>query len=95
MNDFFEKDKKEFQEVEGPMVSDEERYLDEAISFLETGKQKGIFEKDYIPYFNLSQAYFLKGWVHQAISEMQAAIRLAPENKKMQQLLYSMKVSLN
>jgi len=91
MNDFFEKDK---NDEKGPNASEAE-HLDEAISFLENAKQKGVFEEAYIPYLNLGQAYYLKGWVHRAIDELQEAIRLAPENKKIPRLLESIKTSLN
>ena len=77
-----------------PMVIDNEQ-LDEAISYLEMAKSKGVFAEAYIPYFNLGQAYMMKGHLNKAIQELEEAVRLAPHNEKIPQLLEMVKLSLN
>ena len=72
-----------------------QEHLDEAIKFLEKAKGKGIFEQAYIPYLNLGQAYVMKGHLNQAIQELEQAIKLAPHNEKIPQLLENIKRSLN
>ena len=67
--------------------------LDEAITFFENAKRNQFFKDPELAYFNLAQAYLLKGHLKQAREELQKGLERFPKNPTLQNLLDWVEVS--
>ena len=69
--------------------------LEEAIPWLEKAKRAPRYEPRQFPYMNLGRIRLRQGRWWEALSEFEAAVRLAPDDVELRKTLHSLRARLN
>ena len=69
--------------------------LDEAIPWLQRAKQATRYEPRHFPYINLGHIYVQRGELIKAIEEFKGALRLAPNDERIQRQIDQLSAKLN
>jgi Tfp pilus assembly protein PilF len=69
--------------------------LDEAIPWLERAKQAPRYEPRQFPFMNLGRIYLKQGRWWEALRQLEAAVRLAPDDPQTAKALHSLRGRLN
>jgi tetratricopeptide (TPR) repeat protein len=69
--------------------------LDEAIPWLQRAKQAVRYEPRHFPYINLGHIYVKRGELIKAIEEFKGALRLAPDDERIQRQIDQLSAKLN
>ncbi len=69
--------------------------LDEAIPWLQRAKQAVRYEPRHFPYINLGHIYVQRGELIKAIEEFKGALRLAPDDERIQRQIDQLSAKLN
>jgi Tfp pilus assembly protein PilF len=68
---------------------------DEAIEWLERAKKAPRYETPHFPYMNLARIFALRGQLHRAISEIEGALDVRPNDPTCQRVLTALRATLN
>jgi len=69
--------------------------LDEALPWLEKAKRARRYEPRQFPFMNTARIHLKQGRWWAALSEFEAAVRVAPDDKAAHQALHSLRARLN
>jgi Tfp pilus assembly protein PilF len=69
--------------------------LDGAVPWLEKAKQAPRYEPRHFPYMNLGRVYLQRGRWQDALRELEAAVRLAPDDPGARKMLHEMRARFN
>lgn len=69
--------------------------FDEAIPWLERAKTAPRYEPRHFPYMNLARVYAAKGMILKAISELEQALRIEPNDAVSNEMLRELRSALN
>lgn len=69
--------------------------LDGAISWLETAKRAPRYEPRQFPYMNLGRIYLRRGQWSEALRELEAGVRVAPNDPEIRKMLHELRAKFN
>ncbi len=69
--------------------------LDSAISWLETAKRAPRYEPRQFPYMNLGRIYLRRGQWGEALRELEAGVRVAPNDPDIRKMLHELRAKFN
>jgi len=69
--------------------------FDDAIPWLEQAKLARRYEPRHFPYLNLGRIYMVRGELQRAIKEFEEALKIAPEDDGVRQILAGLRAKLN
>jgi tetratricopeptide (TPR) repeat protein len=69
--------------------------FDDAIPWLEQAKRARRYEPRHFPYLNLGRIYMVRGELQRAIQEFEDALKIAPEDDGVRQIIAGLRAKLN
>jgi len=69
--------------------------FDEAVPWLEQAKLARRYEPRHFPYLNLGRIYMVRGELQRAIQEFEGALKIAPEDDGVRQIIAGLRAKLN
>ncbi len=69
--------------------------VDEGVAWFERAKHARRYETPHFPYLNLARVFALRGQMHRAIAELEAALAVRPGEPSCVRALWALRAALN